>query len=348
VGETVIRTIDAPRHTDVPADLAAFLRWLGGPAWIAVPGRDRGRVRAVVTLIHGNEPSGVRAVHGWLRTGAVPAVDTVFLIASVEAALAPPGFAHRMLPERGDLNRRFLPPYAGSEGALAREVVERLRATGPETLIDLHNNTGHNPAYGVGPVMDTPHLALTALFGRHFVHSDLELGALVEATQRDFPSVTIECGRAGDPTADAAARVGLDRYLSDDAVLEDRPPARDMDVLIAPIRVSVRPGLRVAFGAAPRPEVAFTVAEDIDRHNFERVPPGAPIGWVEDGIWPLEAHDAGGREIAREMFEVTDGTLRARRSMIPIMMTTDATVALSDCLFYAVRRAPPSDVEGED
>lgn len=344
----MIRTIDAPRQADVPADLLAFLRWLGGPAWIAVPGRDRGRARAVATLIHGNEPSGVRAVHAWLRSGVVPAVDTVFWVASVEAALAAPGFAHRMLPGRADLNRCFLPPYAGPEGALAGAALERLRSVAPEALIDLHNNSGHNPAYGVGPSLDTAQLALTALFGRHYVHSDLELGALVEATRRDFPSVTIECGRAGDVTADAAAREGLGRFLSQDAVLEPRPAARDMDVLVAPIRVSVRPGVHVAFGAAARPDVAFTVAEDIDRHNFEQLPPGVPIGWVADGVWPLEAHDADGREVARELFEVADGALRARRSMIPIMMTTDATAALKDCLFYAVRRAPSAGDPGDD
>jgi len=336
---SVIRTIEAPRSADIPADVVEFLRWLGGPAWIVVPGHDRRRARAASTLIHGNEPSGVRAVHHWLCGGAVPAVDAVFLIASVEAALAPPGFAHRTLPGRADLNRCFLPPYAGPEGALADEAVARLHALEPESLVDLHNNTGHNPAYGVGLAAETPHLALAALFGRHYVHSDLQLGALVEATARDFPSVTIECGRAGDPTADAAARDGLDRYLSAESILEARPADRDMDVLMEPIRVSVCPGLHVVFADAPHPEVAFTMAEDVDRHNFEQLPPGTPIGWVTDGVWPLEARDASGRDIAREIFEVQDGTLRARRSMIPIMMTTDATVALSDCLFYAVRRA---------
>jgi Succinylglutamate desuccinylase / Aspartoacylase family len=334
-----LRVIDAPRPESIPPRVEDFLRDLGGPAWLHVPGVERNRVRAVSTLIHGNEPSGVRALHAWLRSGATPAVDALCFVASVDAALAAPGFAHRMLPGRADLNRCFLPPYVGREGELACEVLARLRAARPEALVDLHNNTGHNPAYGVGPTVREPLLALTALFGHRYVHSDLRLGALVEATQRDFPSVTIECGRAGDPRADDVARTGLERYLTRRSILRGAPDTEPMDVLCDPVRVCVRPGLRIAFGESRQPDAQLTVAGDIDRHNFEVVPPGTLIGWVEDGVWPLEARDAEGRERAGELFEVRDGALCARRRLIPIMMTTDATVALADCLFYVVQSA---------
>jgi hypothetical protein len=342
----VIRSIEAPQRADIPPSAVGFLRGLGGPTWIHVPGRDRSRTRAVAALIHGDEPSGLRAVHGWLRGGAQPAVDAVFFIGAVEAALAAPGFAHRMLPGRPDLNRCFLPPYVGEEGALAAELIGKLRAARPEALIDLHNNSGHNPAYGVGLSADAPLLALTALFGRRFVDTDLRLGALFEATHDEFPSLTVECGRVGDPLADAVARSGLDRYLSALRPLEPQIPAPALDVLARPVRVTLRSGVRVAFADAPRPGVDLTVARDIDRHNFETVASGSPLGWVADGVWPVMARDAGGIDIARELFEVRDGVLRARRDLIPIMMTTHAQVAERDCLFYAVRRveaASPPD-----
>jgi hypothetical protein len=344
----VIRSIEAPQRAAIPSNAVDFLRELAGPAWIRVPGRERSRTRAVATLIHGNEPSGLRAVHGWLRSGAVPAVDSVFFVGEVEAALIPPGFAQRVLPGRADLNRCFLPPYVGEEGALAAELIERLRAARPEALIDLHNNSGHNPAYGVGLSTDAPLLALTALFGRRYVHSDLRLGALVEATHDEFPSLTVECGRAGDPLADAVARSGLDQYLSAPRALEPQSPRPALDVLEAPVRVTLRPGVRVAFADAPRPDVDLTVARDIDRHNFELVPPGSLLGWVTAGVWPVTARDASGIDIARELFEVCEGVLRARRSLIPIMMTTHAGAAESDCLFYTVQRADSAPVPDTD
>ena len=72
------------------------------------------------------------------------------------------------------------------------------------------------------------------------------------------------------------------------------------------------------------------------------------LGWVADGVWPVTARGAGGIDIARELFEVREGVLRARRDLIPIMMTTRASAAERDCLFYTVRRAcapPPRDAD---
>jgi hypothetical protein len=110
----------------------------------------------------------------------------------------------------------------------------------------------------------------------------------------------------------------------------------------------LRPGVRVAFADAPRPDVDLTVARDIDRHNFELVAPGSLLGWVADGVWPVTARGASGIDVARELFEVREGVLRARRSLIPIMMTTHAKAAESDCLFYTVRRADSASAPDPD
>lgn len=323
----------------IPESTRDWLRELRGPAWLRVAGRDPGRARVVATLLHGNEPSGLRAVHGWLRSGKRPATDVWVFIGAVAAALEPPGFARRLRAGERDLNRCWLPPHPdGAEGALARDVLERIAAARPEALIDVHNNTGHNPPYGVGPDAGSGALALVGLFGRRFVHSDLVLASLVEGTRPICPSVTIECGRSGDPTADAVARAGLERFVSrEDLGLAGSPPV-DLEMLVDPVRISVRPGIELAFGERPQPGAELTVVGDVDRHNFELVPPGVHIGWVRsrDG-WPVEAMGADGRDRSREMFAIRDGLLETRVALMPIMMTTDARNALLDCLFYAVR-----------
>jgi gamma-glutamyl:cysteine ligase YbdK (ATP-grasp superfamily) len=332
-----VRVRAAPPPDQVPENLEAFLRWLGGASFLRLAGADRSRVRAVATLLHGNEPSGLRAVHAYLRSGEVPAVDAVFLIGSVAAALEAPGFAHRQLPGCADLNRCFLPPHAGPEGEIAREALHLLREARPEALVDLHNNTGHSPAYGVGPRAGGEELELVAFFGERYVHSDLRLGALVEATWREFPSVTIECGRSGDRVADAVARRGLARYLAAPAlgIREELPP---LEVVADPVRVEVRPGIRLAVGAEADPDADLTLAEEIDRHNFEALEPGHAIGWLnEDAEWPIQAVGGEGSDLSRELFVARDGVLRTRGATIPIMMTTDPRIAISDCLFYLVR-----------
>ncbi len=187
-----LRIVELPPSSDRwPTDLEAFLRELRGPAWIVQPGRDRARHRVVATLLHGNEPSGTHAVLAWLRSGAVPAVDTSFFVASIAAALEPPAFSHRVLFGHRDLNRSFFPPFDGGEGALAEQVLRRIRGVAPEALVDIHNTTGATPPYGVGPKVDRARLALTALFAGRYVHSDLKLGALIEAVSDAFPSIVL-------------------------------------------------------------------------------------------------------------------------------------------------------------
>jgi hypothetical protein len=72
---TALRVRAAPRGDELAATPEAFLAWLAQPTLFRVPGRDRSRTRVLATLLHGNEPSGLRGLHRWLRAGAPPAVD---------------------------------------------------------------------------------------------------------------------------------------------------------------------------------------------------------------------------------------------------------------------------------
>jgi hypothetical protein len=326
-----------------PAPLAStapgLLKQLGGPAALRIAGRDRSRSRVVTTLLHGNEPSGVRALHAWLREGIVPAVDALLLIGNVEAATAPPGFAHRMLPGHRDLNRCFLGPFEGVDGRLARALLDAIRSARPEAVVDIHNNTGHNPPYGVGVEPRKQVLALTAMFGDRFVESDLQIGALIEAI-RDLPSVTAEVGRSGDPRADAQALAGIRSFLTRDPLFPPGP-APSLRHLVEPMRATLRPGARVAVSDHPEEGRELTVSSDLDRHNFETLAAGTAIGWVKNSVCPLELRDGAGRDRASDYFRVEGPRLITRRAFVPIMITTDPAIAESDCLFYVAREAVP-------
>ncbi|MDD3763989.1 MAG: hypothetical protein PHP86_11940 [Nevskiales bacterium] len=328
----------------IPADVESLLRSFGGPSWIEQRGHNHSRRRLVATLLHGNEPSGVRAVHAWLRSGRVPAVDTVFYIGSIRAALAPPGFAHRFLPGERDANRCYGLPADDVQGRTAGAFTDLFRRRRFEAVIDIHNTTGHNPVYGVGFGVDPARLRLTTLFGEWYMNSNLTLGTLVEMTSASCPSIAVETGRAGDRAADVAAWTGLERFLTlDDLGLDrsgDPPPLPADRVLNDPVRVSIAPQLTLAFGDAADPQIDLTLRADIDRHNFECIDAQTAIGWLRPGAqWPLVAHCADALEHSRDMFELRDGTLYTRRPMVPVMMTTDPGIARSDCLFYAMAPA---------
>jgi hypothetical protein len=333
----IIQCVEIHERGRLPGSPEAWLRELGGPSVLHVAGRDSSRIRAVSTLLHGNEPSGLRAVHAWLRSGAEPAVNAFLFLGAVETALAEPVFSHRFLPGRRDLNRCFRPPFAAREGEIAGDLLERLRKAGPEAFLDIHNNTGHNPPYGVGPRAGAPELNLVALFGHRYVHSDLQLGAVIESTADDFPSVTVECGRAGDPAADAVALAGLEAFLGQDQLETEQRP-EPMQLFTDPVRVAMRPGLRLAFGEGPASGADLTVTADVDRHNFDTLAPGTAIGWLgASGVWPILASTSHGEDHSQELFAARGGVLETRRPIVPIMMTTNPDVALADCLFYLVQ-----------
>lgn len=329
-----------PDPAALGATAEAMLEHLGGPGLVRVRGSDRNRCRVVVTLLHGNEPSGLCAVHSWLRAGRRPAVDAVFIIPSVAAALREPRFSHRMLPDGRDLNRCFHGPFDDREGSLAAAILREIERSGAECVIDIHNNTGHNPAYAIATEIAEAELRLASLFADRFVHSDLRIGSLMEAVTT-APCVTIECGRVGDANAERVAGEGIERLMSCERIETISAPSADMEILESLVRVRARDGIRLAIGMEPHPEAELTISSGIDRHNFTMLPAGTQLGWVSGAtVPPVEARDASGRDRSADLFEVEGGALRARTPWIPIMMTTDPVIARLDCLFYIVERRP--------
>ena len=330
---------DAPAPADVQPDADSFLDTLAGPTIFRRAGRTPGRTRVVAGTLHGNESSGLRAIHAALRSEVPPAVDTLFFIGAVEAARTPPRYSNRMLPGRRDLNRCFRAPFEGPDGAVAAAALDVLRSARPEAVIDLHNNSGRNPAYGVSAHLDGTHLGLVSLFAERVVHSTLALGTFMEAFEGQAPAITAECGRAGTPEADAAASAGLERFLRLERIDAIFISSRPMSVLTDPVRVCLSPLATVAFAPAPVAGASVTLDDEIDRHNFESVAAEMRLGWVSPGEpWPLVALDATGTDISRRLFHLDGKELRTRATMVPIMMTTDAVIARADCLFYAAHR----------
>lgn len=324
---------------DLSGTEAEALARLGGATWWLVPGRDRTRRRLVATLLHGNEPSGFRAMRAWLGSGVVPTVDTAFCVCSVEAALGPPLFVHRTAARARDQNRCFLPPFEGPEGRRAQALLELIERLAPEAAIDLHNNTGHSPAYGVGTRVDPTILGISALFADRFMYSDLTLGTLMEALDGRVPSAVIECGRAGDPVADATALSGLERFLMLEDLDAARARASGVEVLERPVRVGVERDASLAFGEAPVPGAALTVRKDVDRHNFKSMEAGEVVGWLgSEASWPLVALGRSGQDVSSQLFVRRGVEVQLRRAIVPVMMTTSAEIAKSDCLFYALER----------
>lgn len=331
-----IRIIEAPRPGSWAADEEAFLNQLGGAALIIVPGRDSSRCRAVCTLLHGNEPSGVRALHRFLRSGHEPAVDLLCFIPAVETALHERLFQHRYLPGERDQNRCFRPPFNDRPGRIAQRLLQLLDVYRPECLIDIHNTSGAGPAFGVVAHEDSRHEALVSLFTQHLVVTDLQLGALMELSRPQRPIVTVECGGAGDRRADRIAFEGLMRYVDDDQVLALARGVH-LELYHSPARLELADGSTLAFDTRPVPGVDLTVPPDLERFNFGTAPSGTFIGWLgsQQSRARLSARTGSGVDRLEEWFRIEEGRLITTQPLKLFMITHRKDIALSDCLLYA-------------
>jgi len=333
---SALTTIEAPFDRLLGESPEEFLENLPGSAWLVIPGSGPGRPRALTTLLHGNEPSGFRAVHRWLKNGGRPAVDLHVCLASVEAARTAPFFTWRARRGGRDLNRCFKEPFEGYEGELAGSILERLNDLKPEALIDLHNTSGSGPAFSLASRVDAAHERLSSFFTLRMVRLRTELGTIMEATVASFPTLTVECGGVPDAESEETAFRGFKAFAEAPAPLrpEDTGP---VELLESPIQVKLKPGLSLIYGDRSAEGIDLTLREDIDRLNYGVTAAGTEIGWIDrESLDFLDALIPEGSPPLSGMLRVRDGTLETARPLRFLLATTRADIGVSDCLFYLI------------
>jgi len=337
MNEHLLNVIDRPDPDRIAATPVEFLRQLQGPTLIRVQGRERRRCRAVVTLLHGNEPSGLMAVHRLLRDGTEPLTDLLIFVVCTHTALSPPLFSFRQLPGERDMNRCFQAPYAGWQGRLASAILEHLAAAAPEAVLDIHNTSGDGPCFAVCTSDDPFYRDLAALFSHRLVVTDLRLGALMETTSAEVPVITIECGGSREQHAHDIAVAGLQRFI-EAPQLFGLAEAVEMDIYHHPVRLELRGGATIAYADQPDPLVDITLPSHIDRRNFGIATPDMPLAWLGSaGLNTLRLSNSSGEFRLEEFFTVRGNRMYPSQTLKLFMVTTNPRIAASDCLLYAVR-----------
>ena len=343
-----IRFWDAPDSTQIGESIEEFLEQFDGPTWIYIPGHDPGRCRVVSTLLHGNEPSGLHAIHQWLLSDDVPATDIYCFIGAPVTAQQQPYFHYRMLPGHRDLNRCFRPPFNDDEGQVAADLLHRLCAVQPEAVIDIHNTSGAGPSFAIATNANDAHRAVAALFTTRLIITDIRLGALMEFDSEPFTVTTIECGGAHDPKANSLACEGFERFVKTENLF-DPGQFIEMDFYQSPVRVELSPDHKLTFSYEPKAGFDLILRNDIERYNFNPVTIGTELGWLGPAQMAcLIARDAHGNEHTRHFFETKNGKLVARQNIKLFMVTTNYEIACSDCLFYVVTIDEPGHFEHLD
>ena len=325
-----------PAAEELGNSVKDFLNHLGGPVWIDVTGRDRSRCRVVTTLLHGNEPSGTKALYQWLKSRTVPEVTMHFLVCSVEAALTTPEFSNRHLPNRPDMNRCFKPPFDGYEGHIAEQVINRIRILAPEAVVDIHNTSGSGPDFAVTSHLTDKHRALASRLSSRLIYTGIKLGSLMEV-ELGLPIITLEAGGSWDMEADTTAIKAVE-YMTGENDLFATQKAPEVDLFAHPMRLEALAGTSLDYGIEKSPATDITLHRDIEHHNFGVTAKDTALGWAGEGILNhLVVKDYDGKNLVREMFYVKAGELFTACDLRLFMVTTRPRIALSDCLFYLVK-----------
>ena len=307
---------------------------LPGPSLIHLAGR-RGPPLFVSVLLHGNEVTGWQAMQALLQKyagGQLPRPVFLF-IGNVAAAR----HGCRYLEGQPDYNRIWKGEGDGPEAVMVRQVLELMAEQRPFASIDLHNNTGRNPHYACINRLESNFMHLACLFGRTVVYFTRPDSVQSMAFAGLCPSVTLECGRPGEPHGQAHALEFVEACLHLSEFPAHRVAPHDIDLFHTVAVVKVPPPLSIGIGT----ETAdIALIESLDQLNFCELQPGTVLARTREGLvgHGFVATDEDGQDISERYFTLEDGNIRTRRAVMPSMLTMDTAIIKQDCLCYLMER----------
>jgi len=315
---------------------SALYQQLAGPTLIHLRGREK-RPLVISVLQHGNEVTGWEAVRRLLKNH-MPLED---LPRSLLILIGNPiGAKHRLrrLDDQPDFNRCWPggkevdSPYT----RLFHQIHARMRELKPLAVIDIHNNTGLNPHYAAVNLIRSDYLRLASLFSSKVVYFTMPAGTLSLSMSEYCPSLTLECGLAGEIHATDHTLAFLETCLNLEHISSSpiAPDAVHLFHMVATVRVN--DNVLFGFGRVP---AELTLREDLDRFNFCELPAGTPFGSLNNHTrQPLFARNQEGIDVTSEYFSFADGQVITIRETMPSMLTLDRRVIQQDCLCYLMDR----------
>ncbi|WNC71012.1 succinylglutamate desuccinylase/aspartoacylase family protein [Thalassotalea psychrophila] len=333
-----INYLQDPDQYHLKADYDQFLMSICGPTVIDISGKDQTRTRVITTLIHGDESSGLIAIHRWLTgvdSTSRPTTNLRFIFCSPESASQSPRLSHRTLPDGMDLNRCFGKEIDYGYFKRAQIIEQAILDVNPEVVVDLHNTSGFSPAFSVSTAKNEMALSLTSLFCQSLVLSDIRLGALME---QNFgcEAITIECGSSEDAQSHEVAYMGIDKL----AQLDDISCCHhklNVDIYLNPLRLRLKPDTELSYSCTDEGREGVTLCNNIEQHNFGVIRANQMLGWLDDeGLSNLQIIDTEGKNVINKFFTLRDNQLVTKVDLDIFMATKNEVIAKTDCLLYLV------------
>lgn len=288
----------------------------------------------VSILLHGNETTSWLAMRELLRkyqNQRLPRSLSIF-IGNISAAR----YRQRHLLNQPDYNRIWqggdLP-----EHQMAQKVIDVMQKRGVFASIDIHNNTGRNPHYGCITQLDKYSRQLARLFGKTVVYYTNPKTVQSYAFGKFCPAIVVECGQpdVADGTAHALEYVETCLNLDSFASLPDSAIA-DIDLFHTVAIVKVPEEVNFSFDSNPNDDITFPA--EMDCLNFCELPIGANFGKAKTERAYLSAVSEKGEEKSDRYFQIKDGEIILKKSVMPSMLTLNTEIVRQDCLCYLMQR----------
>lgn len=311
---------------------------LPGPSLIHIDGR-RGQPLFISLLLHGNEVTGWQAIQKILKKYQQSELPRSVYLFIGNVAAARDG--KRLLDNQPDYNRIWKAEGEGPEAVMVRQVLEIMTEQKPFASIDLHNNTGRNPHYACINRLEPKFMYLASLFSRTVVYFIRPDSVQSMAFARLCPSVTIECGKPGEPHGVDHAVEFIDACLHLSEFPEHKVAPHDVDLFHTVAIVKVPSHLSIGHVG----EVAdINLPEELDQLNFCEIQPGVVLGQLAEahtGAGFL-ATDEAGQDISERYFRIENQNIITTRAVMPSMLTMDTAIIKQDCLCYLMERLDTS------
>ncbi|MGL1957785.1 MAG: succinylglutamate desuccinylase/aspartoacylase family protein [Colwellia sp.] len=338
-----INYLQDPLWQDLHADYEGFLLSMTGPTVIDITGNNTDRCRVITTLLQGNEPSGLIAIHRWLTSRDCekkPQTNLRFIICSVEAASKQPLLTKRFIEGSKDINRCFgkAKKEDNKEGCYQRALlIERaIREVSPEIVIDLHNASSPSPTFSICSMITTETLSLASFFCQTLILSDLKIGSLMEQNFH-CPFITIECGGYNDEQSHEVAFAGL-THIADCENIGYIHQEKDVEVIYRPLRLQLKPEVNLSYAKHDEGYKGVTLKTNIEYLNFGSAHQDEMLGWIDGkGLDNLQLLDNNDIDVIDEYFYARENQLVCRQNLRIFKATINKHVAINDCLFYVVK-----------
>lgn len=309
----------------------ALIEQLKSPTLFHLPGQTAEPL-FVSVMLHGNEPAGLYAIQKLLRRykdQTLPRALSVF-VGNVYAA----HHGKRYLPGQPDYNRIWC-TGRGEEHEMTQRVLYEMRQRRVFAGIDVHNNTGRNPHYGIIAKDRRAHIQLARGFAQTVVYATYPDTTCTVAFSELCPAVTIEAGMPDDKSGVEQAYEFIDACLRHDRDMSGTMSNADLYHTVAVVKVSQE----CSFGFQDD-DVDLEFVEDLDRFNFTELAPGVMFGRARTNSSAcLRVINNHGVEVKSTYFETDEqGSIRTTRPLMPAMLTTDRDIIGMDCLCYLMER----------